>query len=158
LWSTKTPAQIQADLNFALSQAVAQAVYDNDAYPDTALVDYNAYNNLFQPMVLGGVGGFESVGRYLEANNIAKASGVDFKIKPIANPWVSTAGVGNVSRAVFYRNGPNNVLIRAPQPPQKVFTVPSVKDGGSYETLFNGCIGQVQFKRNQSFYYLDGIA
>jgi hypothetical protein len=158
LWSTKTPALIQADINLGLAQAVTQSVYANDAYPDTLLVDYNAYNTLFQPMVLGAVGGFESVGRYLEANNIAKASGVDFKIKPIANPWVSTAGAGGTSRAVFYRNDPNNVSIRAPQPPQKVFTVPSVKDGGSYETLFNGCIGQVQFKRNQSFYYLDGIA
>src|SRR5215469_7233774 len=132
LWSAKTPAQIQFDINFGLSQAVSQAVYANDAYPDSLLVDYNVYNQLFQPMVLGGVGGFESVGRYVEANNIARASGVDFKIKPLANPWISTQGAGATSRGVFYRNNSNNVVIRAPQPPQKVFTVPSTKDGGSY--------------------------
>jgi hypothetical protein len=103
------------------------------------------------------MGGFESVGRYLEANNIAKASGVDFRIKPVANPWIATQGAGGTSRGVFYRNDPNNIILHAPQAPQKVFTVPSVKDGGSYETLFNGCIGQVQFKRNQSFFYLDAI-
>lgn len=156
-WASKTPQLIQTDINFGLAQAVAQAVYANDAFPDTLLVDYNVYNQLFQPMVLGNVGGFESVGRYVEANNIARASGVNFTIKPLANPWIATAGAGSTSRGVFYRNDPNNVLLHAPQPPQKVFTVPSVKDGGSYETLFNGCIGQVQFKRNQSFYYLDGI-
>jgi hypothetical protein len=156
-WSTKTPAQIQADVNSALAAVISQAVYDSDAYPDTCLVDYNVFNYLFQPYTLGGVGGFQSVGTYIEANNIAKSNGVDFKFKPIANPWVSTAGAGSTSRAVFYRNDVNNVEIHAPQGPQKVFTVPSVKDGGSYETLYNGCIGQVQFKRNQSFYYLDAI-
>lgn len=157
-WASKTPLQIQSDVNFALAQAVAQAVYAADAFPDTCLIDYNVYNQLFQPMTLGGVGGFESVGRYIEANNIAKANGVDFKFKPVANPWISALGAGGTSRAAFYRNNENNVLLHAPQAPQKVFTVPSTKDGGSYETLFNGCIGQVQFKRNQSFYYLDGVA
>jgi hypothetical protein len=157
-WASKTPSQIQADVNLALSTAIGNAVYAADAYPDTALLDYNVFNNLFQPMVLGGVGGFESVGKYIEANNIARASGVDFKFKPLANPWIATQGTGGTSRAIFYRNDPNNVLIRLPQPPTKVFTVPSTKDGGAYETLFNGCIGQVQFKRNQSFFYLDGIA
>lgn len=157
LWSAKTPAQIQSDVNFALAQAVAQAVYSADAYPNTCLVDYNVFNNLFQPMVLGTVGGFESVGLYIEHNNIAKANGVDFKFKPVANPWISTLGAGSTSRACFYRNDENNVLLHAPQPPTKVFTVPSTKDGGSYDTLFNGCIGQVQFKRNQSFYYLDTV-
>ena len=157
-WASKSPSQIQSDVNFALSQAIGQAVYAADAYPDSCLIDYNVYNNLFQPMVLGNVGGFESVGRYIEANNIARASGVDFKFKPLANPWIATQGSGGTSRAVFYRNDPNNVLLHAPQPPQKVFTVPSTKDGGAYETLFNGCVGQVQFKRNQSFFYLDGVA
>lgn len=156
-WVDKSPSQIQADVNFGLSQAVSSAVYAADAYPDSLLVDYTVYGTLFQPFVLGGVGGFESVGKYLEANNIARASGVDFRIKPVANPWISTMGAGNTSRGVFYRNDPNNVILHAPQPPMKVFTVPSVKDGGSYETLFNGCIGQVQFKRNQSFFYLDAI-
>jgi hypothetical protein len=157
-WSRKAPSEIQSDVNFALTQAVGQAVYAADAFPDTCLIDYGAFNSLFSPMVLGGVGGFESVGRYIEANNIARANGVDFKFKPVANPWISTIGTGGVGRACFYRNDENNVLLHAPQPPQKVFTVPSVKDGGSYETLFNGCIGQPQFKRNQSFYYLDGIS
>lgn len=157
-WKDKSPSQIQADVNFALNAAVSQAVYAADAFPDTCLIDYSVYNTLFQPYTLGGVGGFESVGMYIERNNIAKASGVDFKFKPIANPWVATQGAGPSSRATYYRNDPNNVQIHLPQGPQKVFTVPSVKDGGSYETLFNGCIGQVQFKRNQSFFYQDGVA
>lgn len=157
-WKDKTPAQIQYDVNFALNAAIGNAVYAADAYPDSCLIDYSVYNTLFQPMVLGSVGGYQSVGVYIENNNIAKASGIDFKFKPIANPWVNTVGAGPSSRAVYYRNDANNVVIHAPQGPQKVFTVPSVKDGGSYETLFNGCIGQVQFKRNQSFYYQDGVA
>ena len=33
----------------------------------------------------------------------------------------------------------------------------SLKDGGSYETIWNGNIGQVQFFREQAFTYTDGI-
>jgi hypothetical protein len=158
LWSTKTPLQIQSDVNFALAQAISQAVYANAAYPDSCLIDYNAFNTLFQPFVLGTVGGYASVGAYIEANNIAKASGVDFKFKPVANPWISTQGAGGTGRACFYRNDEKNVKLHAPQPAQKVFTIPTTDKGGAYVTLFNGCIGQVQFLRNQSFYYLDGIS
>ena len=158
LWANKTPLQIQADVNFALSQAIAQAVYANAAFPDTCLIDYNAFNTLFQPFVLGTVGGYASVGAYIEANNIAKASGVDFKFKPVANPWISTQGSGNSGRACFYRNDEKNVVLRAPQPARKVFTIPTTDKGGAYVTLFNGCIGQVQFLRNQSFFYLDAIS
>ena len=158
LWANKTPLQIQADVNGALGAAISQAVYANAAYPDTCLLDYVAYNSLFQPFVLGTVGGYQSVGAYIEANNIAKASGVDFKFKPLANPWISTQGAGSTSRAVFYRNDEKNVMIQAPQPARKVWTLPTNSKGGAYETLFNGCIGQVQFLRGQSFYYLDGIA
>jgi hypothetical protein len=158
LWANKTPLQIQADVNGALAAAIGQAVYANAAYPDSCLIDYNAFNQLFQPFVLGTVGGYQSVGAYIEANNIAKASGVDFKFKPLANPWISTQGAGGTSRAVFYRNDEKNVKLQAPQPARKVFTLPTVDKGGAYVTLFNGCIGQVQFLRGQSFYYLDGIA
>jgi len=158
LWSTKTPLQIQYDVNGALAAAIGQAVYANAAYPDSCLIDYNAFNTLFQPFVLGTVGGYQSVGAYIEANNIAKASGVDFKFKPVANPWISTQGAGGTGRACFYRNDEKNVLIRAPQPARKVFTIPTTDKGGAYVTLFNGCIGQVQFLRGQSFYYLDGIS
>ena len=158
LWSTKTPLQIQADVNFALSQCIAQAAYANAAFPDSCLIDYAAYNTLFQPFVLGTVGGYQSVGAYLEANNIAKASGVDFKFKPVANPWISTKGAGNTGRACFYRNDEDNVKLHIPQDAKKVMTVPTTDRGGAYVSLFHACIGQVQFLRGQSFYYLDGIS
>lgn len=156
-WASKTPLQIQADVNFALAQTISQGVFAIEGYPDTCLLDYNVYNTLFQPFVLGTVGGYQSVGAYIEASNIAKANGVDFKFKPVANPWISTQGAGSTSRAAFYRNSEETVLLHAPQPAQPVFTVPSAINGGSYETLYNGCIGQVQFLRLQPFYYLDGV-
>jgi hypothetical protein len=153
-WSTKTPTQIQTDVNYMLEQTVVNSSYSLDGMADTILVPWSVYPVLMQPMTTGG---FSSVLEFLMNNNIARQNGIDLKIFPLANAWNGTAGAGSTTRAVAYRNNSDTLLLRAPQPVTKVFTIPTTKDGGAYETIFNGCIGQVQFYRTQAAYYMDAV-
>lgn len=153
-WSTKTPVQIQTDINYMIEQTLIQSAYSLDGMADTILIPWSVYPVLMQPMTTGG---FSSILEFILNNNIARQNGIDLKIFPLANDWIATAGAGSTTRGVAYRNNEDTVLLRAPQPCNKVFTVPTTKDGGAYETIFNGCIGQVQVYRSQAFYYLDSI-
>lgn len=153
-WSTKTPVQIQTDINYMIEQTLIQSAYSLDGMADTILIPWSVYPVLMQPMTTGG---FSSVLEFILNNNIARQNGIDLKIFPLANDWIATAGAGNTTRAIAYRNNEDTVLLRAPQPVSKVFTIPTTKDGGAYETIFNGCIGQVQVYRSQAFYYLDAV-
>lgn len=153
-WASKTPTQIQLDINNGIEQTIANSGYSLDAMADRMIIPWTEYALLMQPMTIGG---FSSVLEFLMQNNLARQNGVDFKIFPVANPWISGQGAGSTDRAVFYRNNEKNVLIRAPQPVTKAMTVPTTRDGGAYETIYNGCIGQVQWLRSTTAYYLDGI-
>lgn len=150
-WASKTPTQIQTDVNFGLTQTITQSAYSLDGMADTLLIPWTEYQLLMQPMTTGG---FSSVLEFLLANNIARQNGIDFKILPLANPWISGQGAGSTDRAVFYRNNENVVMLRAPQPATKRVTIP--RETG-WKTVYNGCIGQVQWLRTQPAYYLDGI-
>jgi len=153
-WATKTPTQIQADINFMLLQTVTNSVYSLEGMADTILIPWSVNNALLQPMTTGG---FSSILEFVLHNNIAKQNGIDLKIFPLPNDWIGTAGVGGVTRAVAYRNNEKTVKLRVPVAPQKVLTMPTTRNGVSYETVYQACIGQVEFRRNQPFYYLDGV-
>lgn len=153
-WASKTPVQIQTDVNTMLNNTVNQSAYSLAGMADTILIDWTRYQLLMQPMTTGG---FSSVLEFLLNNNIARQNGIGLKIFPVANPWISTQGAGGTSRAVAYRNDADSLMLRIPQPINKAMTVPSVAAGGSYESIFNGCIGQVQWFRTQTAYYMDGI-
>jgi hypothetical protein len=156
-WASKTPQQIQTDINFGLLAGVKASGYSLEGLPDTLLVDWDDYNLLTAPYVLGGIGGAASILEYVMKNNIASKNGVDFKVLPLSNPWIDGIGTGGTNRAFFYRNSEDNVKLHVPAPMAPAMTVPSVKDGGSYETMWNGCIAQVQWFRPQTASYLDGI-
>jgi hypothetical protein len=153
-WSKKTTTEILADINLALLTTQESSGYDTAGLADTILVDFEHWSLLNQPMTIGG---FNSVLEYILANNVARRQGVDLQILPLPDPWISTQGTGQSSRLVAYKKDKKSLYLKVPQPLQKVFTVPSVKDGGSYETLFNGCLGVVQWLRPTSATYLDTI-
>jgi len=154
LWVNKTPNQIQADINAAIITPLQASGYSNEGYPDTMLIPFENFNYIQQPMNIGAYG---SILEYVTRNNTAKANGIDFKILPLPDPWIAGQGTGGTNRAVVYRNDRKCVKLQVPQPIQKVMTVPSTDKGGSYSSLFNGCIGQLQWLRPQTAFYLDGI-
>lgn len=153
-WASKTPVQIQTDINFGITQTVTQSAYSLDGMADTMLIPWTEYQLLMQPMTTGG---FSSVLEFILNNNIARQNGIDFKIFPLANDWISGQGAGATDRAVFYRNNEQTVKLRAPQPITKAVNVATAQAGGAWETIYNGCIGQVQWLRTQPAYYLDAI-
>lgn len=156
-WASKTPLEIQADINAALLGPVENGGFSLAALPDRILIGWDKFNLLNQPFVLGQVGGYASVMAYILDNNIAKQNGIDLKILPLSNPWINGAGTGGSDRMVAYRNDEDTLELHIPAPMAPAMTVPSVKDGGSYETIWNGNIGQVQFFREQAVSYTDGI-
>lgn len=158
LWSAKTPQQIQIDLNTLLLGPVKAANYSLEAMPNKILMDWDLYQDLTAPYVLGGIGGNNSIMEYVMNNNIARKNGIDLEILPLANPWLDGMGTGGTSRIMAYRDNEDIVKLHVPAPMAPAMTVPSVKDGGSYETIWNGCIGQVQWFRSQAAAYLDGAA
>lgn len=153
LWSTKTPTQILNDFNTGILTVQKNSGYASEGIPDTALVDYDHWSVLNQPMTTGG---FNSLLEYILMNNVARRQGVEFQILPLPNDWISTQGVGGTSEILYYRKSEESLYLKIPQPLQKVFTVPSVRSF-SYETLFGGCIGVPQIVRPTTMLYQYGI-
>jgi hypothetical protein len=153
LWSKKTTTEILNDINSGILTCQENSGYDTAGIPNTALVDYEHWSILNQPMTIGG---FNSLLEYILMNNVARRQGVDFEILPLPDPWISTQGVGSTSEILFYRKDEESLYLKIPQPIQKVFTVPSVQQA-AYETLFMGCIGQVQWLRPTTALYVYGV-
>jgi len=153
LWVNKTTTNILNDFNSGIIQVQQNSGYDVEGIPDTALVDYEHWGVLNQPMTTGG---FNSLLEYILMNNVARRQGVDFEILPLPDPWISTQGTGGTSEILFYRKAEESLYLKIPQPIQKVFTVPSVQSTG-YETLFMGCIGVPQILRPTTLLYMYGI-
>ena len=153
-WSKKTTTEILNDVNFALLQTQENSGYDVEGMADTVMVDYDHWSLLNQPMTIGG---FNSLLEYILANNVARRQGIDLEILPLPNPWIATQGLDGSSRMLAYRKTDKSLYLRINQPIQRVMTVPTVNDGGGYETLFTGAIGVVQWLRSQTAYYLDEI-
>lgn len=153
LWTNKTPVQILEDINTGILTCQENSGYDTEGLPDRLLLNFENWAVLNQPMTTAG---WNSVLEYVLENNVARRQGVDFMIAPLPDPWVNGMGVGGTNRMLYYRKDENSLYLRIPQPLQKVMTVPSVKDGGSYETLFSGCIGVPQWIRPTTALYQDG--
>lgn len=153
LWSAKTNVEILNDINFGILTCQQNSGYAVEGIPNKMLCDYEHWSILNQPMTTGG---FNSVLEYVLMNNVARRQGVDFEIVPLPDPWISTQGVGSTSELVFYRQDEESLYLKVPQPLQKVFTVPSVQQA-SYETLFMGCIGCLQWLRSSTALYLYGV-
>ncbi len=158
-WARKSPVEILADVNLMLNTSVANSGYDaKEGMPDSLLVPYTQYAVLTNPMTLGGVGsGFTSTLDYIQKQCVAAHHGLDFKINFLPDPWIAGKGAGSTDRAVAYRNSKKSVYLQIPTPMQKGMTVPTTRNGGSYETIFVGCMSQVIFKRTQTMIYADGI-
>lgn len=154
LWSQKTPVEILNDINNGLLQTVTASGFDTTGMANRLLVGWDKWTILNQPMTIGG---FSSLLEYVLKNNIGYRTGVDFKIFPLPNPYIDGQGAGATDRGVYYNDSEEDVYIQVPQPINKAFTLPTARNGGSYETIYNGCVGQVQWLRTQTAFYQDGI-
>lgn len=152
--STATPVQILNELNSMIETVIANAVYDlGEGMPNRWLIPWSVFGYLSQPMTTAGS---ESTISYIERENVAAKSGTPFRILPLPDPWIGTAGAGGTKRTVLYRNDAAAVDMFVPQIPTKVMTNPTTRNGVGYETVYMGNIGQLRFKRPQTALYGDG--
>jgi hypothetical protein len=156
LWSKKTNTEILTDINSILKSTQQNSGYDVEGLADTILLDAEHYSLLNAPMTIGG---FNSILEYVLANNWARRQGVDLQIFFLPDDWISTQGTNpaSSSRMVAYKKVEKSLYLTVAQPIQKVMTVPTVEQGGAYETLFSGALGVVQFLRPTTVEYMDGI-
>lgn len=157
-WLSKSPTNILFDVNFALNTTVENSGYDSqEGMADRALIPYEQFALLTQPMTVGGVPVAQSTIDYIEKNCVAAHHGIPFKINFLPDPWISTQGSDDTARSVYYKNSKKSLYLKIPQPMTQAMTVPTTRAGGAYETLYVGCISQVIFKRTQTQVYGDGI-
>ena len=167
-WKKKSPQEILADVNKALNQTVQNSGYAaEEGMADHALVPYEQFAFLTQPMTVGGTAVATSTIKYIEENCVAAHHGVAFKIDFLPSPWISGIGTGNTAgagatgngldRAMFYRNSKKSLYLKIPQPMTQAMTVPTTRSGGSFETMWAGCVSQVIMKRTTTAVYADGI-
>ena len=158
LGDTTGPSDILNDVNTGINSVTGNSGYDIDeGMPDTLLIPWTEYGLLTRPMALGGVGTYESIIKYIERNCVAAQHGKEFKIFPLPSPWIAGQGTSQTDRGVLYKNAKKSLYLRVPQPVRKALTVPTTRDGGAYETIFNGCIGQVMWLRSTTAQYIDGL-
>ncbi len=157
-WAKKTPQEILEDINTAQTYQLQAAVYAEErGMANRLLIPYSQYTALTLPMTIGSVG-YDSTITYIKKNCLAAQRGVDFDIVPLPSDWISGKGSGGTDRGVLYKTDEKFLQLPIPQPMMRGMTVPSIKSrGGSFDTLFVGCIGQLQMRATQTMAYMDGI-
>jgi hypothetical protein len=154
-WSTKNPTQILTDINLGINLTVINSGFDiQNGSADTLLLPYAQWAALTQPMTIGGVG-YNSALDYIKKNCVAAQNGIDFKIFPLPNPWISGTGLGGTDRGFIYRNNEDAVEMHVPAPKFLAYTIPT--DKVAYASYYVGAVSSVVFKRTTTMCYLDGI-
>jgi hypothetical protein len=157
-WASKTPSEILSDVNFGINQTVMNSGYAfKEGTADTLLIPLQPqFAQLTLPMALNGVG-WDSTIKYIKANCVAAAYGINFDILPLPNPWISGQGLGSTDRGVMYRKDKKSLYTKIGTKAKKAFTLPTTKDGVGYETVYVGNVSTVVFRRTTTQFYLDGI-
>ena len=151
-WATKTPDNILADINAALTAVWAACQYDPDGMPNHILVPPQQYAKLVSQKV--SEAGNISVLKYLEENNIARNQGVDLTIVPCR--CCVGAGTDGKDRMAVYRNEEDKTYFDITVPLTRIMTQPSVGDM-AYLTAYAAQHGQVKFAYFETACYVDGI-
>lgn len=152
LWRDKTPDEILADINEALTNAWAASGYDVTGMPNHIGIDPQNYAYILSQKVSNAAD--KSILNYLLENNIAKAQGVDLTIVPMRQ--LIGAGTGNTNRMIVYVNRDDRVTFDITVPLSRILTQPSVEHM-AYLSAYASQVGQVKFLYTQCVAYVDGI-
>lgn len=151
-WASKTPAEILADVNTALTETWAQAEYDLQAIPNHILLPYEEYNYILTTMVTDLAG--KSIYDYIMENNIANKNGAKLYIG--ATSWCKGAGTGSTDRMVVYVNHERFVKVDELVPMSRIMSAPNVANA-CYDTAFMANLSEVQVMYPQTITYWDHI-
>lgn len=154
LWSTKTPAQILADVNTLLQNTWAASGYS--VIPDRILLPPVQYGLLVSQVV--SAAGNISILKFLEENNLAAQRGGKLTLLPVK--WSIGMGVGGTpqvlgttDRALAYSM--DSQRLRYPMTPLQKTPIQYV---GIYHVCTYYCrLGQTELIYPETMSYLDGL-
>lgn len=151
-WSTKTPQQILADINTALTTVWADNGYDETAIPNHILLPYEQYTYILNTMVTELA--TETIMDFVMKNNIAAKNGGSLFIG--ATRWCKGAGSSSADRMVVYCNHERFVKMDELVPLARVMTGPNVANV-CYDSAYMANISEVELFYPTSILYVDGI-
>ena len=151
-WSKKTPQQILADINTALTAVWAANEYDETAIPNHILLPYEQYTYILNTMVTDLA--TETILDFVLKNNIAAKNGGSLFIG--ATRWCKGAGTGSKDRMVVYVNHERFVKVDELVPMSRIMSAPNVANV-CYDTAYMANLSEVQILYPTSILYADGI-
>ena len=151
-WTSKTPAEILADVNTALTTTWEQAGYDLDAIPNHILLPYEEYTYILNTPVSDLA--TKSIYDYIMENNITNKNGGDLFIG--ATRWCKGAGTSDTDRMVVYVNHERFVKMDELVPLSRIMSAPNVANV-CYDTAYMANLSQVELFYPQTITYWDGI-
>lgn len=150
--ASKTPDEIQADINKVITDTWTASEYDLTGMANHILIPPQQYAYLVNTKVSNA--GNISILQYLLENNIAKNQGRDLAIEP--SRWCIGSGTAGTDRMVAYVNDEDRVNFDLPVPLSRVMTQPDVTQL-AYLTAYAAQLGQVKILYTQCIKYVDGI-
>lgn len=151
-WATKTPQEILADINTALTATWAAAEYDESALPNHILLPYEEYTYIMNTMVTDLA--TETIMDFVLKNNVATKKGGSLYIG--ATRWCSGAGAGGTDRMVVYVNHERYVKQEELVPLSRIMSAPNVPNV-CYDTAYMANISEVEVMYPQTITYWDNI-
>lgn len=151
-WNEKTPDEILADFNTAITATWAAAAYDLDALPNHILIPYEEYTYILTTKVTELA--TETIYDYVLRNNVAAKNGGSLFIG--ATSWCKSAGTSQTDRMVVYVNHERFVKMDELVPLSKIMTAPNVANV-CYDTAYMANLSEVQLMYPQTVTYWDGI-
>ena len=151
-WATKTPAEILADVNTALTATWAQAGYDTDALPNHILLPYEEYTYILNTPVSDLA--TKSIYDYIMENNITNKNGGDLFIG--ATRWCKGAGTSGTDRMVVYVNHERFLKMDELVPLSRIMSAPNVANV-CYDTAYMANLSELEVMYPQTITYWDHI-
>lgn len=151
-WKDKTPEQILADINTALTTVWAANEYDETAIPNHILIPYEQCNYILTTKVSELA--TETIYDFLMKNNAAAKNGGNLFIG--ATRWCKGAGSSASDRMVVYVNHERFVKMDELVPLSRIMSAPNVANV-CYDTAYMANISEVQLFYPTSILYVDGI-
>lgn len=143
-----TPDKIIADLNAGITNVWTATQFTTTV--DTIVVAPTAFAELLKPRATFSD---KSILEWFKENNLAKnQKKVDLNIQP--GYGLDTAGAGSGTRALFYAQNPDNLVMHIPMPLR--FLAPQLRGLKVFvpgEFKYSG----VQVRRTPTMYYMDGV-
>ncbi len=153
-WKDKTPDEILADINAALTAVWAANGYDLDALPNHILLPYEQYNYILTTKVTELA--TETIYDYVMRNNIAAKNGDRGGLFIGATNWCKGAGTTQKDRMVVYVNHERFVKMDELVPLSRIMSQPNVANV-CYDTAYMANLSEVELYYPTSIQYVDGI-